>query len=64
MRIASGVNHLPDGGFNIRWEDAKRGHVQVAAIFRDIGANSPTLGEQNVLGVGLNLSTSLNVFEL
>ena len=60
---ATSVNHLPDGGFNIRWEDAKRGHVQFAAIFRDVGANSPTLGEQNVFGWGLNLSTSLNVFE-
>ncbi len=60
---ASGVNHLPDGGFNIRWEDAKRGHVQLATIFRDIGANSPTLGQQNVLGWGVNLSTSLNVFK-
>ena len=60
---ATGVNHLPDGGFNIRWEDAKRGHVQFATILRDVGANSPTLGEQNVFGWGLNLSTSLNVFE-
>jgi hypothetical protein len=60
---ATGVNHLPDGGFNIRWEDEKRGHVQFATILRDVGANSPTLGQQNVLGWGLNLSTSLNVFE-
>ena len=60
---ATGVNHLPDGGFNIRWEDSKLGHVQFAAIFRDVGANSTTLGEQNVFGWGLNLSTSLNVFE-
>jgi hypothetical protein len=60
---AVGVQHLPDGGFNIRWEDADRGHVQFATIFSDIGANSPTLGQQNVLGWGLNLSTSLNVFE-
>lgn len=60
---ATGVNHLPDGGFNIRWEDAQRGHVQFATILRDVGANSPTLGQQNVLGWGLNLSTSLNVFE-
>ena len=37
---ATSVNHLPDGGVNIRWEDAKRGHVQFAAIFRDVGANS------------------------
>ncbi len=60
---ATSVNHLPDGGFNIRWEDAERGHVQYAMIFRDVGANSPTLGQQNVFGWGLNLSTSLNVFE-
>ncbi|HTY86105.1 MAG TPA: DcaP family trimeric outer membrane transporter [Candidatus Acidoferrum sp.] len=60
---ASSVNHLPDGGFNVRWEDSKWGHVQFATILRDIGANSPTLGQQNVLGWGLNLSTSLNVFE-
>ena len=60
---AVGVQHLPDGGSNIRWEDADRGHVQFATIFSDIGANSPTLGQQNVLGWGLNLSTSLNVFE-
>jgi hypothetical protein len=64
---AAGVNHLPDGGFNIRWEDAKRGHVQFATIFRDIGANSATagstIGQQNVFGWGLNLSAVLNVFE-
>jgi hypothetical protein len=60
---ATGVQHLPDGGFNIRWEDANRGHVQFATIFSDIGANSPTFGQQNVFGWGLNLSTSLNVFE-
>jgi hypothetical protein len=60
---STGVNHLPDGGFNIRWENATYGHVQYAMIFRDIGANSPTDGEQNVLGWGGNLSTSLNLFE-
>jgi hypothetical protein len=60
---ASGVNHLPDGGFNIRWEDAKRGHVQLATILRDVGANDPTLGQQDVFGWGVNLSSSLNVFE-
>ena len=60
---ASNVDHLPDGGFNLRWEDAKRGHVQFATIFRDVGANSPTTGQQNVFGWGLNLSTSLNLLE-
>jgi hypothetical protein len=57
------VNHAPDGGFNVRWEDKKRGHVQMAAIFRDVGANSPTLGNQKVFGWGLMGATSLNVFE-
>jgi hypothetical protein len=60
---ASSVNHLPDGGVNVRWEDAKWGHVQLATIFRDVGANSPTLGQENVLGWGVNLSSSLNVLE-
>jgi DcaP outer membrane protein len=60
---ASGVNHWPDGGVNIRWEDAKLGHVQLAAILRDVGSTSPTTGRQDVLGWGLNLSTSLNVFK-
>jgi hypothetical protein len=60
---SAAVNHLPDGGFNIRWEDAKVGHVQLATIFRDVGANSPKLGQQEVLGWGLNLSSSFNVFD-
>jgi DcaP outer membrane protein len=59
---ATPVSHLPDGGFNFRWEDAKIGHVQAAAILRDVGARSPTLGDQTVLGWGLNLSANLNVF--
>lgn len=62
---ATSVNHLPDGGMNVRWENAKWGHVQLATILRDIGANNsnPVAGNQNVLGWGFNLSTSLNVFE-
>ena len=59
----SNVNHAPDGGFNVRWEDAKVGHVQFATILRDVGADSATYGDQSVLGWGLLLATSLNVFE-
>ena len=44
------VNHAPDGGFNMRWEDKKIGHVQLAAILRDVGANSPSLGNQEAFG--------------
>lgn len=57
------VNHAPDGGANIRWEDKKIGHVQVAGILREVGANSPTLHDQSVLGWGLMAATSINVFE-
>jgi hypothetical protein len=56
------ANHAPDGGANLRWEDAKLGHVQLAAILRDVGANSPSLGNQGVFGWGINLSGNLNVF--
>jgi len=57
------VNHAPDGGLNVRWEDSKIGHVQFGAIFRDIGVKGPIAGNQSTLGWGLNLSSSLNVFE-
>ena len=62
---ATPVNHLPDGGMNVRWENAKWGHVQLATILRDIGAHNsnPVAGNQNVLGWGFNLSSSINVFE-
>jgi hypothetical protein len=60
---AQQVNHAPDGGLNVRWEDSKYGHVQLGAIFRDIGVKGPVVGNQNTFGWGVNLSTSLNVFE-
>jgi hypothetical protein len=59
---ATPVNHAPDGGMNVRWEDSKVGHVQLAGILREVGANSVTNGNQSVLGWGLNFSTVLNVF--
>lgn len=59
---ATPVNHAPDGGANIRWENEKWGHVQFATIFRCLGADSVTNGNQKVFGWGLNLSTSLNTF--
>jgi outer membrane DcaP-like protein len=60
---AQQVNHAPDGGLNVRWEDSKYGHVQLGAIFRDIGVKGPIVGNQNTFGWGVNLSSSLNVFE-
>jgi cell division protein FtsB len=60
---AQQVNHAPDGGLNVRWENSKYGHVQLGAIFRDIGVKGPIVGNQNTFGWGVNLSTSLNVFD-
>ena len=59
----SSVDHGPDGGFNVRWEDSKVGHVQFGAILRAVGADSPTLGDDTVLGWGLMASAGLNVCE-
>jgi hypothetical protein len=59
---ARSVNHAPDGGMNVRWQREDFGHVQLAGIARDIGVRGPVVGDQSVLGWGLNLSSSLNVF--
>ena len=59
---ATAVNHAPDGGLNIRWENSKWGHVQLATIFRCLGAQSMTFGNQSVFGWGMNLSMNLNTF--
>jgi len=60
---ARSVNHAPDGGFNVRWEDSKIGHVQFGTILRDIGVKGRIVGDQSTFGWGVNLSSSLNVFE-
>ncbi|HZS19094.1 MAG TPA: DcaP family trimeric outer membrane transporter [Candidatus Udaeobacter sp.] len=60
---AQQVNHAPDGGMNVRWEDSKYGHVQLGAILRDIGVKGPIVGNQSTFGWGVNLSSSLNVFD-
>lgn len=65
-----GVNHAPDGGFNVRWERSKVGHVQFATILRDIGARGvseevatgPATDDQSVLGWGFNLSGGFDLF--
>lgn len=65
MNVAdvSSVDHAPDGGFNVRWEDAKVGHFQFGTILRAVGADSDTLGNDTVLGWGLMASAGLNVLE-
>jgi outer membrane DcaP-like protein len=53
---AKSVNHAPDVGVNVRWEGDKVGHVQLAAIFRDIAVRGPVTGSQSAFGWGVNLS--------
>jgi hypothetical protein len=60
---ARGVDHAPDGGFNIRWENSEVGHVQLGAIFRDIGVRGPIVGDQSTVGWGVNLAGSFNLFD-
>lgn len=60
---AQSVNHAPDGGINIRWEDSDIGHVQFATILRDIGVKGPIVGDQSTFGWGLNLSGVFNLSE-
>ena len=58
---AVNVDHAPDGGLNVRWENKDIGHVQFGAIFRDIGVRGPIVGSQSVFGWGLNLAGSFNL---
>ena len=68
-RTINHVNSAPDGTMNVRWENAKWGHVQLGGVARSIGAKDtgagtgPSVGNQNVLGWGLNLASSINVCE-
>ena len=61
-RDRHGPQPLAGPGFNVRWEKAKVGHVQFAAMFRDIGAQQPrTWGDQHDFGWGANLSFVFDV---
>src|SRR6185312_10254701 len=53
----------PDFTANVRWENAKRGHIQVSGVLRDISAHGgAAVGDQSVVGYGINLCSSLNIF--
>jgi DcaP outer membrane protein len=59
---ARSYNNAPDGGVNVRWEQADVGHVQLATILRSLSAEDTTEGKQSVLGWGFNLATVLNTW--
>lgn len=54
------VNHAPDVGANVRWE-SDFGHIQMAAILRQIGYRGPVFGDQHTIGAGVNLSGVFNL---
>ena len=56
-------NSAPDGTMNFRWEDATWGHIQASGVVRDIGSTGPGVGNQSVFGWGVNLCSSINVFD-
>jgi len=57
------VNRLPDGTMNVRWENSKRGHVQLGTVARDLGAKADGFDNENAFGWGFNLAGSINVFK-
>lgn len=59
---SSVVSHLPDGVAGFRWE-GPLGHLQSAAIFRELSYESDDGPDADVFGWGVNLSGSLNVFD-
>ncbi len=56
-------NSAPDGTMNVRWENAKIGHVQLGSVARSLGAHDSVYGNDRVFGWGFNLASSINVFE-
>jgi hypothetical protein len=56
-------SRVPDTTMNFRWENAKLGHVQLGGVLREISARGPVVGSHNAVGWGLNLASSINVFQ-
>lgn len=57
----STLHRMPDLGFNTRYEKAGLGHLQLSALFRDLGAKDALGNEQHVFGWGLNLGAGLDL---
>jgi hypothetical protein len=56
-------SRAPDTTMNVRWENAKVGHAQFSGVLRDLTGNGPITGNQSVVGWGLSLADSINVFD-
>lgn len=56
-------SRYPDAAAQIRVQDKDTGHIELAAIVREIGADSDRFGKDEVVGYGGNLSGSLQLFD-
>ena len=56
------ANRAPDGGVNLRWEKKDVGHIQLATILREVGADSPTLGRSSEFGWGAMGAANFDIF--
>lgn len=59
---ATTLTHTPDGIAGFRWEGTL-GHVQGAAVFRELSFETDNGPSEDTFGWGVNLSGALNLFE-
>lgn len=57
----STLTSMPDLGFNVRWEKADFGHVQLSSLYRDIGARDAVGNDYHEFGWGVNLGAGLEL---
>src|SRR6266850_7838310 len=57
----STLTPMPDLGFNTRFEKAGLGHVQVSALFRDLGARDALGDTHHAFGWGVNAGAGLDL---
>jgi hypothetical protein len=55
------VKKFPEVGVNARWERSGVGHVQLSSLVRDIRMRSDVVGDDNVLGWGVNVGAGLDI---
>jgi hypothetical protein len=55
------VKKFPEVGVNARWERSGVGHVQLSSLVRDIRMRSDVVGDDNVLGWGVNIGAGIDI---
>jgi hypothetical protein len=51
----------PDGGFALKWTPGELGYFRASTIFRSIGVDNGTLGDDDVFGWGINTSANIRL---